>query len=247
VTLGGAVYLEKLPDRVKILGENVPKPFSGGERRVVDCATDESVGLAVALRRAVLVPRGLWEAASTRASFVMNGGRMRLGVDIRGAKVSQADVMALGASGRVAGAAALPPPDRISKRQFLSMSAADKRAVLRAAGVRPPRRRQAQKAAGGRDGGGATEALDDLLLPLMDETVRRDVLIHRAVERENYAAAASLSEGKSERHVVAERLAEAVATEDFPLAARLRERLDWLQQLRADMTQDEGSYQKDLD
>ncbi|KAG5191463.1 hypothetical protein JKP88DRAFT_271319 [Tribonema minus] len=225
LSLAGALAVERLPQMVTLLGETFPRPFSGGELAVVECAADEAVGVALAQGRALCIERSLFEAASLPANFIMEDGRMRLNIDLRGQR-------------------AMPPPpppapapaDIKSAARYFKLDSAAKRAVLRGAGVRPPRRRMASAA-----------RLDELLLPLLDETVRRDVMLRRALAREDYAAAAQLGGAGSERAVVKHALADAVEEEDYEAANRLRARLEVLTALRADVTQDEGSYDRYLD
>mmetsp|Transcript_26806 Transcript_26806/g.84011 ORF Transcript_26806/g.84011 Transcript_26806/m.84011 type:complete len:82 (+) Transcript_26806:1198-1443(+) len=56
-----------------------------------------------------------------------------------------------------------------------------------------------------------------------------------------------LSQNRSERGSVKMQLESAVADEDYALAAELQAKLDVLDRCRADITQDEGSYDPYLD
>ena len=91
-------------------------------------------------------------------------------------------------------------------------------------------------------------ALDDLLLPLMDEAEWRKVLVSRAVSRGDVDAAASLASQQSARaKLAANELSEVTLLGDVERAAALQERLAVLLAIRADTTQDEGSYSAYLD
>ncbi|CAM9453301.1 unnamed protein product [Ectocarpus sp. 12 AP-2014] len=121
------------------------------------------------------------------------------------------------------------------------MSVAEKRECLRATGVRPPRKRALSES---KD---PDRDLENLMLPRMDEAVRRDVLMARAWREGDFATAGELCAGKSERHIVAEQLQAALKDNDQDLASILMQRLEILESCRMDPTQDEGSYQRDLD
>eukprot|EP00611_Tribonema_gayanum_P004650 TRINITY_DN13849_c0_g1_i1.p1 TRINITY_DN13849_c0_g1~~TRINITY_DN13849_c0_g1_i1.p1 ORF type:complete len:173 (+),score=44.37 TRINITY_DN13849_c0_g1_i1:596-1114(+) len=77
---------------VTLLGETFPRPFSGGELAVVECAADEAVGAALAQGRALCMERSLFEAASLPANFIMEDGRMRLNIDLRGQRAMPPEV-----------------------------------------------------------------------------------------------------------------------------------------------------------
>jgi len=122
------------------------------------------------------------------------------------------------------------------RRINAGMDQAAKRACLWASGAtRLPRSREGER------------ALDILLMPLMDERIRREVMIRKALRTEDWVEAARLAVGRSERQLVAARLDEALLAGESELAARLAARLELLEATRADPTQDEGSYQRDLD
>lgn len=85
------------------------------------------------------------------------------------------------------------------------------------------------------------------LLPFLDETVRREARIALAVERGDWATVEKLQAGKSERGKVKDRLRQAREEGDEVLLALLEEEYARLTVAKIDPTQDEGSYQKDLD
>ena len=104
------------------------------------------------------------------------------------------------------------------------------------AGLRLPRAREA-----------TDEALIALLEPLLDETVRNQLRIARAVEVEDYRTAAALQSGASKRGKILQQLQAAVRAERYSEAARLAAEMQVESARRQDVTQDEGSYDQYLD
>jgi hypothetical protein len=64
ISLGGALCLERLPEMMQFFGEEIARPFSGGEQSVVECSIDEALGLAIAQGQPVAVERSIWESAT---------------------------------------------------------------------------------------------------------------------------------------------------------------------------------------
>ena len=89
--------------------------------------------------------------------------------------------------------------------------------------------------------------LDALLLPLIDESVRRQYRIRDAELRGDLELAKELREAKSSRQVAKERATEALANDRVEVAEAWEQEADFLGSLRADVTQDEGSYSRFLD
>jgi len=87
----------------------------------------------------------------------------------------------------------------------------------------------------------------DKVLPMLDETQRRLILIRRAVEEEDYAMAGVLAAGTSRRGRLCEELVEAVAQERYGDAAKIQVEMEVQTMGRADITQDPGSYDPFLD
>ena len=89
-------------------------------------------------------------------------------------------------------------------------------------------------------------ALDELLVPLIDESVRRQYLIRDAERRGDMERVKELESVKSKRQMAKEQAEEArlVGAED--LARKWDEEAELYSSLRADVTQDEGSYSRFL-
>ena len=89
--------------------------------------------------------------------------------------------------------------------------------------------------------------LDELLLPLIDESVRRKYLIRDAEEKGDTKLARELKEGRSSRQIAQDAAEQARERGDTSAAERLESEAELLETLRADVTQDEGSYSRFLD
>ena len=89
--------------------------------------------------------------------------------------------------------------------------------------------------------------LDALLIPLIDETVRKDYTIREAIKRNDMSLVEELISKKSNRQQVQERFELAQACGNTPLVKQLENELKVLDVVRADVTQDEGSYSRFLD
>lgn len=90
-------------------------------------------------------------------------------------------------------------------------------------------------------------ALEEALLPTLDELVRRELLIARAEAAGDAIEAARLRAGRSLRHQVRDAWLTAQEEDDAPRAAELRERFETLTEARADVTADEGVYPNSWD
>jgi hypothetical protein len=95
--------------------------------------------------------------------------------------------------------------------------------------------------------GGVPNPLDKLLLPLIDESVRRQYLIRDAELRQDEAALQELQLDKSPRQVAKEKAEEARAAGSQDVADWWENEAELYGSLRADVTQDEGSYNRFLD
>jgi len=90
--------------------------------------------------------------------------------------------------------------------------------------------------------------LINALLPLLDEIVRRELLIARAEAAGNQEEAAALRLTKSRRHRTFDAWVTARTTEgDSSYALSMRERFEVLTEARADVTADEGAYPAEWD
>ena len=89
--------------------------------------------------------------------------------------------------------------------------------------------------------------LDKLLLPLIDESVRRQYLIRDAEKRGDFDEVRTLESEKSRRQQAKEMAEVARVVGDDGAADRWLQKAEFYGNLRADVTQDEGSYSRFLD
>mmetsp|Transcript_6327 Transcript_6327/g.8387 ORF Transcript_6327/g.8387 Transcript_6327/m.8387 type:complete len:467 (+) Transcript_6327:34-1434(+) len=228
--LGGAVGLRKKPEFMTILGETVKKPFSGGEEIIVNCNCDEAIGLSMARKEPILVDSEVWDSAALQVNFRFSAdGKLVLDINIEGDLDTTSK-----AKERLKN---VPKAWEIKRANiFFNMDEIKKRECLYASGLtKLPRSRE------------GVEKLDKMLLPLMDEKVRRAIQVQQAVAQGNYELAVQLESNKSERQIVSEQLERAKNQGITELVERLEERIFLLESAKMDITLDEGTYQKDLD
>lgn len=89
--------------------------------------------------------------------------------------------------------------------------------------------------------------LDKLLLPLIDESVRRQYLIRDAERRQEVETVKRLKAEKSRRQTAKEKAEAAREAGSEDVAEWWEQEADLYEGLRADVTQDEGSYSRFLD
>jgi hypothetical protein len=89
--------------------------------------------------------------------------------------------------------------------------------------------------------------LDKLLLPLIDETVRKQYLVRQAEQNGDVALVEQLKASKSQLQIAREKAAMARLDENEELAQYWEKEVRFLETLRADVTQDVGSYSRFLD
>jgi len=209
-------------------------PSEQGRAMLVDCLIDEVVGFAIALNRAIKMPVDLYEGTAVASRVLGRGSDGILQLEAVGegeeaAERRKENMMTVMENVR-------PAWEISSVEAFRSMDSRSKRLSLIKSGADTiPKRRQ------------GPQELDIALLPYLDETVRREARIALAVEREDWSTVSALEANKSERGRVKDRLRAALAEGDAALVARLEENYVRLTVAKMDPTQDEGSYQKDLD
>ena len=97
------------------------------------------------------------------------------------------------------------------------------------------------------DGSSPPSLLDELLVPLIDESIRRQYRIRDAERRKDYAEADQLRAQISPRQAALEKAQRAREEGLDERAAQLEEEADLYKALRADVTQDEFAYDRFLD
>lgn len=207
----------------------------GGEQgrgKLVDCLLDEVVGLALELDSPIKMPEDLYEGTAVPTQALQRGADGVLSLVAEKDRDNEGrvrDLMRLMESVK-------PAWEIGSAAEFGRLDAQAKRLCLIKSGAEDiPKRRQ-----------GPLE-LDLALLPFLDETVRREARIALATARGDWATVEKLQAEKSERGKVKDRLRQAKEEGDEALVAVLEEEYVRLTVAKIDPTQDEGSYQKDLD
>lgn len=212
-----------LDDRVVFAGVvRLASPSDGDDTIVVDCLADEALGLALADNCPLLMPTATWAATATLYRLGPNGELVVENVPTRD---------------RDSSAAIVPLDQAISSAQeYLAMSAKERLRLIVAAGLEPPRPRVVNN-----------DAIDAIILPRVDEIIRREVLMERALAVGDIKRANELAAAKSERHRAYDEIREASDWEDLGAEAGARARKMVLDATRADPTQDPGSYDPFLD
>jgi hypothetical protein len=261
LVLGGALLVERRPPQSGDSGSYAagsgppmaqPSFQSKAESELCECTPDEAIGLALAIRgehgsgggsgeddvddAIVRVEQSVWSACCVPAQYSMQRGKMRVyaaePTDAPGERTSGA-----GTGGTADFKAAVPLPWEItSVDELVKMSREDRARSALAAGMRLPRARDASE-----------ESLTDLLLPLLDEDVRRQVRVRRALDAGDLETAAFLDSAVTRRGRLLAALRDAVESECYAEAADLAAELRIETERRQDFTQDEGAYDRFLD
>jgi hypothetical protein len=97
------------------------------------------------------------------------------------------------------------------------------------------------------DGSSPPSILDELLVPLIDESIRRQFRIRDAERRKDYAEADELRKSISPRQTALEKAQRALEDGLVDEAIRMEEEAELYKALRADVTQDDFAYDRFLD
>eukprot|EP00189_Rhodosorus_marinus_P008251 CAMPEP_0184752480 /NCGR_PEP_ID=MMETSP0315-20130426/43599_1 /TAXON_ID=101924 /ORGANISM="Rhodosorus marinus, Strain UTEX LB 2760" /LENGTH=393 /DNA_ID=CAMNT_0027231809 /DNA_START=1 /DNA_END=1183 /DNA_ORIENTATION=- len=198
------------------------KTYYSQEPEEIECRPGEVISLSQELNIPISMERWAWTLYSTRLAGDRDSNSLGFSEDIEFVESSKRD------------ANTVKPVELLTNDEILGMSAPQLRTALRSAGI-PSKTRSTRG------------ELLTRLIPMIDESVRRAMLIDEAVQREDYGRASELQARQSERSRVKQQLEEAVAEERYLDAQKLQERFDRLTEMRADPTQDEGSYDRYLD
>lgn len=114
-------------------------------------------------------------------------------------------------------------------------------------GVLPRQRAVRSSRVTDKDGLATPSLLDELLVPLIDESIRRQYRIRDAERRRDYVEANSLRSLSSPRQYAIERAQQARDDGLEEEAQKMEEEAEFYKSLRANATQDESSYSRFLD
>ena len=291
LVLGGAIVLERkgktkstkfAREEIKFddnTGDCVQKNVSPQSFYIVECFSDEAIGIAIETGLPMYVESGIWEKAARRlveinieeASKDLNSSvisslpilRPMVGfeISVEGERVSStqdanAVRIPLSSSSGIFDRAYLTIQSKQEEKdssvfssyspvgsldEYDSLTYDDKaRILLKLESFQGtlPRPRVVRSTA---------SALDKILLPLIDETVRRQYFIRDAEERDDIDTANMLRSEMSSRHSLVERAEVARKNGQLKEAERLENEAQLLKASRADFTQDEGGYSRFLD
>ena len=249
----------------------------GGTTLAVECECDEAIGMALTCDVPIVVQEQLWQQnriiLENITDEIMNGEELSYSIPEFCVVDSKTRIETQGDGTPSTGTAVQTPRDVNSMPNFFAsnqgyndavfntnnpvqsldqydeMTNADKAQLLLSLDSfvgRLPRPRQLKQST--KEGTNETlTALDELLIPLIDESVRRQILIREAKNNGEEDTVAQLKESKSLRQMAKERsmLAKVKGDEDLAQFWDSEEKL--YASLRADVTQDEGSYNTFLD
>jgi hypothetical protein len=247
----------------------------GGELMAVECDSDEAVGMSLACELPLQVEGGIWERSSLMVkaavpkdradklttwqsmdpelSVLMEGQAGNQSVTERVAPVRNSR------STQSLFATLLQPPTATSKELFpaenpvQSLAELDRqsnedkaRTLMRMSNFegRLPRPRVVKES---ERTTGEMNALDQLLIPRIDESVRREYYIRQAVKVGDLELAQELESSKSMRQIAREKAEQAKDMGEEDVAVYWEREANLYASLRADVTQDEGSYSRFLD
>ena len=211
----------------------------GGGVHVVDCYADEALGLALAAQCAVHAGRDVVDACGVSPTY---GLERRTAVAPLKLRLRADDDRPRASAGDRGGA---KPEEVRSGADYEALSVDDKLRCLLASDEFERRRETLPRPRALADD--ADGPVDALLLPLVDEIVRREVRIEAALRDGDVGGAARLIAGKSDRHKARDRARAASAGGDLAAEASARSEDAILTAIRADVTQEPGSYDPYLD
>jgi hypothetical protein len=245
----------------------------GGETIVVECDADEAIGMSLACNVPLQVEFNIWKQANLMAQSIIGSSDesmasvhlalpvwklvdSELSILFEGQAVNQSTTArvaplriprtTMSLYDRLFEKRSIPsdmfPTDNLIKSlaQYDELSTQDKALTLLSMSNfegRLPRPRVVRQ---------SEKALDDLLLPLIDESVRRQYLIRDADRRGDTKEVALLKAEKSKRQIAKEMAEQARNDGMDHVADKWETEMDFYSSLRADVTQDEGEYSRFL-
>jgi hypothetical protein len=268
LTLGGVIVLQKRrpPQEVRVLGETISMSsvtLDDESIYVVECHVDEAIGMGIACDLPVWIESDTWKRGTVMGqpaysnattewapldpelSVLPEGQSKRDSITERVLPIQSSrnlnlydNIVSLPASSE---AKDLFPTDNLvrSLSQYDQMSMDDKvRTMFAMSNFQEslPRRRVVLQ---------NPSVLDQLLLPLVDESVRYEWSLRDAQERNDVARIQELQERQSQRSKAkmnAERANLSEVEKEY-----CDKEVEFYSSLRADATQDEGSYSRFLD
>lgn len=208
------------------------------QAKLLKCHMDELIGLAFATDLPIIMPTALYESSTMDALLelqIVNEQRTRLLLtapyfstpqELRLWQLEQEVLERQALSLRQRAAKLVPKAEEIKDAStFLRLKTSEKRAILRATGVRElPRPREGPR------------AVDAMIIPLLDEEVAYEVLRRLAETRGDFQLAAEMNDFESRKPFIARQINEARRKGDTLKARALCDELNSLSMLRFDPT-----------
>lgn len=245
----------------------------GGDVIIVECDCDEAIGMAITCGLTVCIEHTIWDQAQVSCRMLskkesgddtnnipplvksidsniilkrQGGGEQSQGIPIQVPRAPRDEFESLFTPSQTQNVFNTDNPVT-SLSQFDEMSVQVKAQLLLSLESfkgKLPRPRTLRQSTQNYDGSVKQNPLDRMLLPLIDESVRRQFLIREAKLKGDEARVKLLQQDKSMRQLAKEK-AELASDDDVALA--WEEEAEFYASLRADVTQDEGSYSSFLD
>ncbi|KAG7337385.1 hypothetical protein IV203_033499 [Nitzschia inconspicua] len=268
LVLGGAIVIQRkvANKRTLLAGEEVEyedteetfgnEGVAGREIFVVECDVDEAIGVSLASDIPLQIERSIFEQATSIVELfeeVENNAGSTKGVKgvLPLCKVTESSVSVEGeGDNRQSSVDEVPkqlfPTDNPIKslEQLDGLdNAAKAKTLLEMSNFRGslPRPRVVRNAPPNKN------PLDQLLLPLIDESVRKQYRLRKAEETGDKELVEQLKAEKSQLQIAREKADIARLEGNDDAAKRWEEEAQFLETLRADVTQDVGSYSRFLD
>jgi len=267
ISLGGAVVLKRMGRKKTqtLFGETIELDdedddygndgLKKGQVTIVECDCDEAIGMALTCNLDVLVERAAWEKVQTNVYKDRDSASSSFGIP---AVVTIGDSNIIKDNDTNNDDAATETTDEKpvkSLAEYDALANEDKGQILKSLDSfkgklpRPRILRQydSETKEQKKKKPTSNHPLDKLLIPLIDESVRGQILIREAVDEGDFDTAFRMRQAMSKRQISQSNAVQARLDGEDRLAGAYDEEADFYASLRADVTQDEGSYNKFLD
>ena len=265
IVLGGALILQRKSVKKEIIidGEKIEFDDSddnlgnhgilSGDLKIIECDCDEAIGMAIANDLDISIEIDVWEKSQLLCRYkTVYDQENENDIPIIESLDENIIINTQGDGKKSIGTPIQRPRDDIpvsSLEAFDSMTVQDKAQLLLSLDSfkgQLPRPRILRGATESPDKS-LLDPLDKLLLPLIDESVRRQILTREAERKGATDEVQTLNEKKSQRQISKENAEQARQDGNTDLAQIWENEAEFHASLRADVTQDEGTYSTFLD
>ncbi len=249
------------------------KGVNSGDLKIVECDCDEAIGMAITNGLCINIERDVWEKSQLRCTIEENDVSSIGGLDniFPNIKVGESIIMKTQGEGEKSIGTPILVPRAGNDRYFFAsstgqavfdtkipvtslseydqMTVQDKAKLLMSLESfkgRLPRPRDLRRPTNNKNDL-TLDPLDQMLVPLIDESVRRQILSREARRRGAIDEAEDLDRQKSIRQIAKENAHRAKEDGNTELTVAWQNEAEFYASLRADVTQDEGTYSSFLD